>query len=88
MLSLAVQPFALVTVTLYTVVVLGDTLILCVVAPVFQANDTAFALDALTVVLEPKQMVWSGPTLTLALPTVTVTLSVAVQPFALVTVTL
>jgi len=62
--------------------------ILCVVAPVFHAKNTPLLVVALIVVLEPKQMVWFGPNSTFVLPTTTVMLSLAVQPFALVTVTL
>ena len=88
MLSVAVHPFASVTVTLYTVVVLGDTVMLDVVAPVFHAKNTPFVVDAVTVVLSPKHIVWFGPTSTFVLPTVTVIASVAVQPLLSVTVTL
>jgi hypothetical protein len=38
-LVVAVQPLLSVTVTLYTVVAFGDTLILCVVAPVDQLYE-------------------------------------------------
>jgi nicotinamide riboside transporter PnuC len=86
-LSVSVQPFVLVIVTVYVVVAEGETVIAELLP---RLSDHAYtpAPEAVSVVLVPLQIVVS-PLMeaTGSAFTVTVTLSVSVQPFVLVIVT-
>lgn len=89
--SVAVQPSELVAVTVYVVVANGVAVGLAVEAPVsvpfgVHAYVFPFGPEAKSTVLLPGQMLTSGLPVTSALEMVTVTLSVAVQPLASVTV--
>lgn len=77
----AVQPPALVTVTLYVVVIVGLTVMLAVVAPAFQRYVLPAVPLADSSWLPPLQIVLvCGVTTTGGLGTVTVTLAGATQP--------
>jgi hypothetical protein len=82
MLAVASHPFASVPTTVYALVVVGETVILLVVAPVLQAYEAAPV--AVKVELDPKQMnsgAATASTVGSAL-TVTVTNWSTVQPLA------
>ena len=83
--SVPVQPCASVAVTLYVVVVAGDTRIVAVFSPLL--HTYVWPPEAVKVAVLPSQMLWSGPASTVILPTVTVTSSLSVQPKTSVTVT-
>ena len=85
-LAVEVQPLALVTVTVYVVVVVGFTGIVAVVAPVFHKYVPPPA--AVILPLKPLQSVEIPLILAVGVGlTATPLLAVAVQPLALVTVT-
>ena len=89
MLAVAVQPFAAVTVTVYTPGV-DTTFVVPVVAPVHTYVTPAVVEDAVNVTLVLVQV--NGPSFTAAafgtaISCVTVVLAVVVQPFAAVIVT-
>jgi hypothetical protein len=89
--SIAVHPKEFVAVTVYVVVVLGVAVGFAVFAPVsdpdgFQLYEFPLGPDARRIVLPPLQTDTSGLAVTVAVEIFTVTLSVAVHPFASVTV--
>ena len=82
----AVQPLASVTVTLYAVVLAGDTVMLAVVAPVFHSYPEPPL--AVRVVFSPSQMMVSPVMAAFGSGfTVTIRLAASVQPLPSVTVT-
>lgn len=86
--SLSVQPLALVTVTVYVVLVVGETVMPALLPRLFDhAYIPAPAPEAVSVVLPPVQTEVVPLIDAVAVATVTVAVSESVQPSAAVTVT-